>query len=316
MRVQTRDYALREHGRPEPDEAPLEEAPFSVRELFSAAKRAAKSMLDDNMLMIASALAYSTFFAIPSVLLVAVGLFTLVAGPQTITSLIQSFGHVMPSQATQLLGDSLHRLDHRPSTSIAITAVGLVLAVWSVTGAMTSFMTAVNIAYDCKDTRPFIRKRALALVMAVCIGIAFVLVAVLLMFGPQIEKWVGSALGASTLVAYLWWVAQWPILVAGLLAAFATILYLGPNLADEKRAWKLVTPGAVVAAVVWLAASGLFAVYTAMFGSYNKTWGSLSAVIVMLTWLWLSSLALLFGAELNAEIEASHERRRGLPARS
>jgi membrane protein len=316
MRVQTRDYALREHGRPEPDEAPLEAAPFSARELFGAAKRAAKSMLDDNMLMIASALAYSTFFAIPSVLLVAVGLFTLVAGPQTITSLIQSFGHVMPSQATQLLGDSLHRLDHRPSTSIAITAVGLVLAVWSVTGAMTSFMTAVNIAYDCKDTRPFIRKRALALVMAACIGFAFVLVAVLLMFGPQIEKWVGSALGASTLVAYLWWVAQWPILVAGLLAAFATILYLGPNLADEKRRWKLVTPGAVVAAVVWLAASGLFAVYTAMFGSYNKTWGSLSAVIVMLTWLWLSSLALLFGAELNAEIEQSNERRRGLPARS
>jgi membrane protein len=316
MRVQTRDYALREHRRPEPDEVPLEDVPFSARELFSAAKRAAKSMLDDNMLMIASALAYSTFFAIPSVLLVTVGLFTLVAGPQTITSLIQSFGHVMPSQATQLLGDSLHRLDHRPSTSIAITAVGFVLAVWSVTGAMTSFMTAVNIAYDCKDTRPFIRKRALALVMAACIGFAFVLVAVLLMFGPQIEKWVGSALGASTLVAYLWWVAQWPILVAGLLAAFATVLHLGPNLADENRRWKLITPGAVVAAVAWLAVSGLFAVYTAKFGSYNKTWGSLSAVIVMLTWLWLSSLALLFGAELNAEIEQSHERRRGLPARS
>jgi membrane protein len=315
MRVQTRDYSLRE-DRPEPDEAPLEDVPFSVSELFSAAKRAAKSMLDDNMLMIASALAYSTFFAIPSVLLVAVGLFTLIAGPQTITSLIQSFGHVMPSQATQLLGDSLHRLDHRPSTSIAITAVGFVLAVWSVTGAMTSFMTAVNIAYDCKDTRPFIRKRALALVMAACIGFAFVLVAVLLMFGPQIEKWVGSALGASTLVAYIWWVAQWPILIAGLLAAFATVLYLGPNLADETRRWKLVTPGAVVAAVAWLAASGLFAVYTAMFGSYNKTWGSLSAVIVMLTWLWLSSLALLFGAELNAEIEKSHERRRSLSPRS
>jgi membrane protein len=316
MRVQTRDYALREHRRAEPDEAPLEDVPFSVRDLFSAAKRAAKSMLDDNMLMIASALAYSTFFAIPSVLLVAVGLFTLIAGPQTITSLIQSFGHVMPNQATQLLGDSLHRLDHQPSTSIAITAVGFVLAVWSVTSAMTTFMTAVNIAYGCKDTRPFVRKRALALAMAACIGFAFVLVAVLLMFGPQIEKWVGSALGASTLVGYLWWIAQWPILVAGLLAAFATILYLGPNLADEKRRWKLITPGAVVAAVAWLAVSGLFAVYTAKFGSYNKTWGSLSAVIVMLTWLWLSSLALLFGAELNAEIEASHERRRGLAGRS
>src|SRR5207248_150996 len=105
----------------------------------------------------------------------------------------------------------------------------------------------------------------------------------------------------------------WPILIAGLLAAFATILYLGLNLADEGRRWKFITPGAVVAAVIWLAVSGLFAVYTAKFGSYNKAWGSLSAVIVMLTWLWLSSLALLVGAELNAEIEARHQRRRGAP---
>jgi membrane protein len=316
MRVQTRDEALREHGRPEPDEAELEDVPFSARDLFGAFKRAVKSMLDDNMLMIASALAYSTFFAIPSVLLVAVGLFTLVAGPQTIASLIDSFGDVMPSQATQLLGDSLNRLDHDPGTTITMTIVGFVLAAWAVTSAMTSYMTAVNIAYDCKDTRNFVRKRAVALAMAACIGFAFVLVAVLLMFGPQIEKHLGSAIGAETLVSYLWWIAQWPILVVGLLGAFATILFLGPNRDREVRHWKLITPGAVVSVLIWLAASGLFAVYTAKFGSYNKTWGSLSAVIVMLTWLWLSSLALLFGAELNAEIEANQERRRGMPARS
>jgi membrane protein len=316
MSMQTRDYSLREHRRPEPDEVELEDAPFSVREFLAAAKRAAKSMLEDNMLMIASALAYSTFFAIPSVLLVTVGLFTLIAGPQAITSLIDSFGGMMPSQATQLLGDSLHRLDQHPSTSIVMTMVGLVLAVWSVTSAMTSYMTAVNIAYDCKDTRTFIRKRAVALAMAACIGVAFVLVAVLLMFGPQIEKHLGSAIGATTLVAYLWWIAQWPVLVVGLLAAFATILYLGPNVRDEKRRWKFITPGAVVAVLVWLAVSGLFAVYTAKFGSYDKTWGSLSAVIVMLTWLWLSGLALLYGAELNAEIEQGHERRRGRLSRS
>jgi membrane protein len=316
MRVQTRDYAVRERGRPEPDEAELEAVPFSLRDLLDAGKRAAKSMLEDNMLMIASALAYSTFFAIPSVLLVAVGLFTLIAGPQTITSLIDSFGHVMPTQATQLLGDSLHRLDSHPSTSVTMTLVGFVLAVWSITSAMTSFMTAVNIAHDCKDSRSFVRKRAVALVMAACVGVAFVLVAVLLMFGPQIEKHIASAVGASTLVTYVWWIAQWPVLIVGLLAAFATILYLGPDLADENRRWQFITPGAVVAVVVWLVVSGVFAVYTAKFGSYNKTWGSLSAVIVMLTWLWLSSLALLFGAELNAEIEASHERRGARPARS
>src|SRR5436853_2344387 len=123
MSVQTRDYATRERHRPDPDEAPLEPAPFSWRCLPGAVKNAAKAMLEDNMLMIASALAYSTFFAIPSVLLLAVGLFTLAAGPQTITSLIHSFGHVMPAQATQLLGSSLHRLDHQPGTTILMTVV-------------------------------------------------------------------------------------------------------------------------------------------------------------------------------------------------
>jgi membrane protein len=309
MKLLSRERAV-DHARPEPDLAPVA---LSPRDFLGAAKRAGKSMLEDNMMMIASALAYSTFFAIPSVLLVVVGLFTLIAGPETITSLIDSFGHVMPGQATQLLDGSLQRLDQHPSTSIVMTVVGFVLAVWSTTGAMNSFMTGVNIAYGCKDTRSFVRKRVVALVMAACIGFAFILVAVLLMFGPQIEKWVGSATGAPTLVTYLWWIVQWPILIAGLLAAFATVLYLGPNLADEKRHWKFITPGAVVAGVAWLAVSGLFGVYTAKFGSYNKTWGSLSAVIVMLTWLWLSSLAPLFGAELNAEIEANHERRDGVP---
>ena len=99
---------------------------------------------------------------------------------------------------------------------------------------------------------------------------------------------------------------------AALLAAFATLLWLGPDV-DHPR-WRFITPGAVVAAVVWLAVSGLFAVYTARFGSYNKTWGSLSAVIIMLTWLWLTGLALLFGAEINAEAERSRELRRGEPA--
>src|SRR5207253_10092607 len=118
-----------------------------------------------------------------------------------------------------------------------------------------------------------------------------------------IEKYVGDALGVQPVLKYVWWAAQWPVLVAGLLAAFATLLWLGPDV-DQPR-WRFVTPGAALAVVIWLAASGAFAVYTAKFGSYNKTWGSLSAVIIMLTWLWLTALALLFGAEVNAEAERS-----------
>ncbi|HKP18710.1 MAG TPA: YihY/virulence factor BrkB family protein [Gaiellaceae bacterium] len=272
-------------------------------------KRAAKETLDDNIPMIASALAYSSFLAIPSILLVTVGVFTLATGPGTINSLIEHFATVMPQQATQLISDSLHRLDQQTGTTVTITIIGFLLAVWSTTGAMTSFMTALNIAYDRKDSRKFIRKRVVALTMAAAIGFAFLLVAGLLILGPHLERWLGDALGIEGVLKYVWWTAQWPVLLLGLLAAFATLLWLGPDV--EQPRWRFVTPGSVIAALVWLAVSGLFAVYTAKFGSYNKTWGSLSAVIVMLTWLWLTALALLFGAEVNAEIERSRELRKG-----
>ena len=286
---------------------------LSSRDWLAVAGRAGRRMLDDNMMMIASALAYSTFFAIPSVLLAVVGLFTLLAGPGTIDTLIQHLGQVMPAQATQLLRGSLVRLDQKPSAGLTLTIVGFALAFWSMTGAMTSYMTALNLAYEQKDSRPFIKKRITALVMVACIGAAFLLVAGLLIFGPPIEKYLGRAIGAQSILGYVWWAAQWPILVAGLLAAFATLLWLGPDV--EHPRWRFLTVGSALAVAIWLLASGAFAFYTARFGSYNKTWGSLAAVIIMLTWLWLTSLALLYGAEFNAEADRSRERRRREPAR-
>jgi membrane protein len=130
--------------------------------------------------------------------------------------------------------------------------------------------------------------------------------------GPALSGWIGDAVGMEAVFKWIWWVAQWPILIVGLLAAFATVLYIGPNV-DHPR-WQFVSPGSVFALVIWLLASGAFAVYTAMFSSYNKAWGSLAAVIVMLTWLWLTGCALLFGAEINAEAERSRELRQGQEA--
>jgi membrane protein len=273
-----------------------------AREWIAIAKGAARETRDDHMVLIARALAFSTFLAIPSVLLVVIGLFTLVAEPGTIDNLISNLHELMPVLARQLLADSLHRLDRQPSAPVAMTVVGFALAVWSTTSAMTSYMTALDIAFDRRDGRGFVRRRLVALVMVACIGLAFLLIAGLLIFGPIIETHVGRAVGHETTVGYVWWIAQWPILVFGLLAAFAAILYLGPDI--EERSWRLATPGALVAVVVWLAASGALAFYTAHFHSYNKAWGSLGAVIVTLIWLWLASLALLFGAELDSEIEA------------
>jgi membrane protein len=311
----------RNGGRPEPDEAEMSDEPtpqpertepkvqdVRLRDLtFADWKailiRAFKEFRDDNGPMLASALAYSLFFAIPSALLVLVGVFTLVAGPDTITSLMDRLHGIMPADATQLVNDSLRNLDSHPASSVAMTIVGFVLAFWATTGAMNAFMTAVNIAYDRKDRRSFVRKRIVASKMVVAIVFAFGLVAVLLIFGPQIEHWIGGG-GA---LDWLWWILQWPILLTGLLAAFATLLYLGPDVDTPK--WQFLTPGALVAALLWIASSGLFAVYTSMFGSYNKTWGSLAAVIVTLTWLWLTSMALLFGAEINSEVERSRQLR-------
>jgi membrane protein len=148
--------------------------------------------------------------------------------------------------------------------------------------------------------------------MVTLLLVAFVLAFGLLVLGPSLSGWIGSAVGAEAVVKVLWWTAQWPILILGLLAAFATILYLGPNV-DHPR-WQFLSVGTVVSVLVWLLASGGFALYVSQFSSYNKAWGSLAAVIIMLTWLWISGLALLFGAEVNAEAERSRELRRGQPA--
>jgi membrane protein len=325
-----------EAGRPVPDEAPPEaphtdegpmpqpereeprlQAPglrdLSFRDWRAILVRAFKQFLDHNGTMMASALAYSTFFAIPSVLLVVVGVFTLLVGPETITSLMAHFSQVMPGQAASLLGGSLHRLEQHPASGIAMTIVGFVLALWATTGAMTTYMTALNLAYGRKDGRSFVRKRLVAVQLVAVIGFAFLLVAVLLIFGPSLERLVAAHAGpASGAVGWIWWIAEWPILIVGLLGAFALLLYRGPDV--EHPHWRFVSPGAILAVVLWLAASGGFAFYTSSFGSYNKTWGSLAAVIVMLTWLWLAGIALLLGAEVNAEAERSRELREGRPA--
>jgi membrane protein len=274
--------------------------------------RAAKKSLRDGITDLAAALAYYLFLAIPATLLVAVGLFTLIASPDAITTLMDKIGTVTPSQTTELLGESLRRLQQNQSSSIVMTIVGLVLALWTTTGAMTALMRALNRAYERGEGRNFLRQRVVALQMLGAVGAAFLLVFGLLVLGPLVSKWIGDALDIEGVIGWLWWIAQWPVLIAGLLAAFATVLYLGPNV--EHRKWQFITPGSIVAVVVWLAASGGFAVYTSMFGSYNKTWGSLAAVIVMLTWLWLTALALLFGAEVNAEAERSRELRQGRKA--
>jgi len=158
----------------------------------------------------------------------------------------------------------------------------------------------------------FFRRRIVAGAMAVFALLASALALGLLVLGPSLSGWVGNAIGNKTATEIVWWAAQWPILIGGLLLAFAVIYYLGPNVQHPR--WRFISFGSVFALLVWLIASGAFAFYASRFGSYNKAWGSLSAVVVMLTWLWISSVALLLGAEINSEAERSRELRRGEPA--
>jgi membrane protein len=285
---------------------------LSARDYKAIVIRAGKQALAHGITDLAAALAYYSFLAIPAVLLVAVGLFSLFASPDAITTLIDKLGTVVPSQATQLIEDSLRRMNENKSGSIVMVIVGFVLALWTTMGAMTAFMRAVNRAYDREEGRGFVRQRLVAVQMVIAMGVAFLLVFGLLVLGPVMSGWIGDALNIEGVMGWLWWIVEWPILLVGLLAVFATVLYLGPNV-DHPR-WRFITPGSVFAVVVWLVASGLFAVYTSMFDSYNKTWGSLAAVIVMLTWLWVTGIALLLGAEINSEAERSRELRQGEPA--
>jgi membrane protein len=269
--------------------------------------RAGKETMDDNVPMMASALAYSAFFAIPSVLLLVLGVFTLVADKSTIDEIVDKLTTVAPQEVADLFGQSLQRLSERPSAGILLTVAGLVLALWSLSSAMSTVITALNIAYDREDRRGFVRKRLIALGLGIAVGAAVLLAGTLLVMGPHLQSWLGEALDAQTAVAFLWWIGQWPILVVALLVAFALVLYFGPD-AEHPR-WQIITPGSVVAVVVWLVVSAAFSLYTAWFGSYDKTWGTIGAVIVTMTWLWLGGMALLFGGELNAETERSRQLR-------
>jgi membrane protein len=266
-----------------------------ARTAWRALRRTSKNGLTN----VAAALAYYGFLAIPSGLLVTLGIFGLVAEPSDVQQLLKHLEGIVPASAIALLSDSLVRTTQAGSGGLVMIVVGSLLAVWTLTGAMTTLMWALNIAFEYEEHRNFVQQRLTAIKMLALVAVAVALTFGLLVLGPQLSEWVGDAIGEPGLVSWIWWIAEWPILLLGLFAAFAGILYLGP--AGDQTRGRLLSIGGIVAVAIWLAASGGFALYASQFGSYNKAWGSLAGVIIMLTWLWISSLALLVGAEIEAE---------------
>ena len=292
-------------GRPYPDEATLEDGDvgvtdLGVRDYAAAVKRAAKAAVEDQITDSAAAIAYYGFLAIPALLLISVGVFSIFAGPHAIETIIDKLGSVMPAEAVALLENGLRRTTEEGG-GLTLILIGGAVALWTASGVANAVMRALNRVHDTNETRGFIRQRLVALAMVLTAVGAFVLVFGLLILGPKLSGWIGDLVGAEAAVRWAWLLGQWPILVVGLLLAFGAVLFLGPDV--EHARWRFLSLGAGLAVALWLATSGGFAVYLAFFGSYNQTWGSLAAVVIMLIWLWLSSLALLFAAEVDAEIE-------------
>ena len=283
-------------------------SPGGAKDVRLIARRVISEARDDHITTTAQALAYSVFLAIPAALLVVLGVFSLVATPEDVKPHRSDAG-VIPPEAATLLSESLTRSTNSPGSGVLMTVVGLVLAIWTTSSAATTLMQGITTAFDREDRRGFLRKRLLSLLIVLCLVAAAALVGCFLIFGPYVETWIGDASAQPGLVSWVWWTAQWPLLILALLAAFAVLLYLGPDV--EQPSWKWVTPGAIVALVIWVGASGAFSFYASRFGSYQKTWGTLSAVVVMLIWLWLTNAALLLGAEVNAEIERLARERAG-----
>ena len=219
--------------QPEHDEPKLQDpspTELSLRDYRAIVVRAGKEALDDHITNLAAAIAYYSFLAIPSLLLVAVGAFSLFASPEAIGTITEKLAGIVPREALTLIDDSLRRVtENNASSGIVMAVVGLVLAVWSLTGAMQTLMWALNSAYERDETRGFLKRRLTALMMVILMLFAFVLAFGLLVLGPLLSGWIGEAAGIEAVIEWLWWTAQWPVLILGLLVAFATILYLGPE---------------------------------------------------------------------------------------
>ena len=228
--------------RPLPDEAPepqperaersLEDPgprDLSKRDYVAILRRSVKEFSADHMTNIAAALAYYAFLAIPAALLVAVGVFSLVAGPNAVATLVGKLHGIVPSDATSLLQGSLKNMTQHKGTGVAVLGIGSVLALWSLTGAMQNLMWALNIAYDREEGRGFVRRRVTALAMVVFALIGFALAFGVLVLGPHLSTWIGDAIGARSVTKIVWYIAEWPLLVLGLLVAFAGLMYYGPN---------------------------------------------------------------------------------------
>ena len=244
--------------------------------------------------------AFSSLLAfLPSVILL-IGLLGLF-GTGAFDSLEKFVGSVAPNGVIDMIDlAKKDAADNKAGSAIAFV-VGAFGAVWAASGAMGAIVKAVNRAYDRQETRPFWRVRLIAIVLVAASGIVLAGMLLLIVLGGKLGDAIATKADLGSQFTWVWDIVRWPLAFATILLLFALIYYLAPN--EDQRNWKWITPGSLVGSVLWLALSGLFALYTAFSSSYSRTYGSLAGGIVLLLWLNYSAWAVLFGAELNSELD-------------
>jgi membrane protein len=270
---------------------------LALREWIDSFKRALKEFMADDCMGLAQQIAFSSLLAFFPAMILLVGLLGLIGAYEDLKEFL---GVVAPGAVIDAIDLAQESAAGRDTAAFAVV-FGTFGAIWAASGAMNAVIKALNAAYDRIETRPFWKVRLTAIALVLASGFATAGMFLLIVFGGPLGEAIASRARLGGAFELLWAILRWPLAFVAILLFFALVYYAAPNL--EQRHWKWVTPGSLLGGLLWLALSGLFALYTSFSESYDKTYGSLAGGIILLLWLNYSAVALLFGAELNAELD-------------
>jgi membrane protein len=276
---------------------------------LAAGTRSVKEFKDDNLQDHAAALTYYSIQSLFPALLVLVSLLGLL-GKSATQPLITNLATAAPSDVRQIILNAVTHLQRSHGAAGAAAVVGIVLGLWSASSYVAAFMRAANAIYDVPEGRPAGKTLPIRVGVTLALIVLLVTSAVIVVVTGGLARHVGQVLGVGPAAITAWNIAKWPVLLIIFSVMLAVLYWASPN---ARHGFRWVTPGGGVAIVLWLIASGLFAVYVANFGHYNKVYGSIAGVIIFLVWMWISNLAILMGAEFNAERERGRAMAAGAP---
>ena len=303
--TETREQSAGPNGR-----GPEQPTDLKTRSWWGVVKRSVREFREDNLTDWAAALTYYGILSIFPALLVMVSILGLI-GESATQPLLDNLATVAPGPAQEIFTSAIQNLNQSQGAAGILFVVGLATALWSASGYVGAFMRASNSIYEVEEGRPFWKLRPVQIAVTLTMMILLVIGAVaVVVTGPLAEE-VGNVIGLGSAAVTAWDIAKWPVLVLLVSFMFSVLYWAAPNVKQPGFRW--LTPGGVLAVVLWIGASAAFAFYVASFASYNKTYGSLGGVIIFLVWLWISNIAVLLGAEVNAEVERARELESGVP---